>query len=181
MAFDLEKLIFDVFAPREGDVLTLMVDLPHDDIPDMLEWQERREMAEDWHRRMAGFAKNFALSINPLVTYEATGGHARATCRNFACPWGTCPPRRSCPGLDHHYFHDLQFSATAPLIVLTKKCANLRVASMPLVSMAMQETGLSADYRGIAEKLRPAGAAFRPVRGHRSAFLHRSHLLFRYI
>jgi hypothetical protein len=150
MAFDLEKLIFDVFAPQEGDVLTLMVDLPHDDIPDMVEWQERREMAEDWHRRMAGFAKNFALSINPLVTYEATGGHARDL-PEFCLSGGRRVRLEDLARDSTIIISMTQFSASAPLMVLTKKYANLRVASMPLVSRAMQETGLSADYHGIAE------------------------------
>ncbi len=44
-----------------------------------------------------------------------------------------------------------QFSASAPLIVFTKKYENLRVASLPTVTKAMQETGLSADYGKIAE------------------------------
>jgi leucyl aminopeptidase (aminopeptidase T) len=43
-----------------------------------------------------------------------------------------------------------QYSATAPLLVLTQKYENLRVASMPLVSKAMQETGLSADHNKVA-------------------------------
>ena len=44
----------------------------------------------------------------------------------------------------------VQFSATAPLAQLAMKYAHLRVASMPLVSRSMEETGLSADYNEIA-------------------------------
>ncbi|MFH1218954.1 MAG: hypothetical protein V1694_00670 [Candidatus Eisenbacteria bacterium] len=45
MAFDLEKLFIDVFAPRRGDVVTIMHDLPHGEIRDREEWRLRRDMA----------------------------------------------------------------------------------------------------------------------------------------
>jgi len=44
-----------------------------------------------------------------------------------------------------------EFSASAPLIGFTKKYKNLRVASMPMVTKSMEETGLSADYKKISE------------------------------
>lgn len=45
MALDLEKLFTDVFAPRHGDVVTVMYDLPHGEIRDRDEWRLRWEMA----------------------------------------------------------------------------------------------------------------------------------------
>jgi hypothetical protein len=49
--FSLEKLFVDVFAPLRGDTVTIMYDLPHDDIHDTQEWQERlRKMAEALQR-----------------------------------------------------------------------------------------------------------------------------------
>jgi len=44
MAFELERLFVDVFAPQSGDVVTIMFDLPHGEIRDEEEWRERREM-----------------------------------------------------------------------------------------------------------------------------------------
>ena len=44
-----------------------------------------------------------------------------------------------------------EFSASAPLLALTLKYENLRVASLPTVTRAMQETGLAADHKKIAE------------------------------
>jgi leucyl aminopeptidase (aminopeptidase T) len=58
-----------------------------------------------------------------------------------------------------------QFSATAPLLVLTRKHANLRVASMPLVSRAMEETGLSADYNQVARTCAQLASLFDQSEG----------------
>jgi leucyl aminopeptidase (aminopeptidase T) len=53
-----------------------------------------------------------------------------------------------------------QFSATAPLLMLTRKYENLRVASMPTVSKAMEETALSANYNQIARTCAQLAALF---------------------
>ena len=73
MPFELEKLFVDVFAPRSGDVVTIMIDLPHGIIADHEEWQQRRQMAQDWRRQIVGFSERYGLLANPIVTYESTG------------------------------------------------------------------------------------------------------------
>ena len=149
MAFELEKLFVDVFAPQDGDVVTILYDLPHGGLRDHDEWHDRRKMAEDWHRRIGGFSDSYGLLVNPTVTYDATGSH------NSDMPeYGTRVGERirlervlrgstivlSMP----------QYSASAPLIAFAKKYGDLRVASMPHVSRSMEETALSADYGEVA-------------------------------
>ena len=73
MTFKLEKLFVDVFAPQNGDIVTIMYDLPHGEIRDLLVWQDRREMANEWHRQIAGFSQIYGIHVNPIVTYSATG------------------------------------------------------------------------------------------------------------
>jgi len=75
MAFDLQKLFVDVFAPESGDVVTIMYDLPHEEIRDSEEWRLRREMASAWHRKLKEFATLRGFTVNPIVTYYATGAH----------------------------------------------------------------------------------------------------------
>ncbi len=150
MSFSLEKLFVDVFAPQSGDIVTIMYDLPHDDIPDTQEWRERRQMAEEWLVEITQFSKKYSLHINPLVKYEANGMH------NSDLPeYGLCEGNRvrlEDFARDSSIIISMpQFSASAPLVAFTKKYENLRVASMPGVTKAMQETGLSADYNRIAE------------------------------
>jgi hypothetical protein len=149
MAFELEKLFVDVFAPQSGDVVTMMVDLPHGEIRDHKEWRERRSMAEEWHRQIAGFSQRYGVLVNPMVTYDATGSH------NADMPeYGMCRGERV--RLEDIIRNSTivvsmpQFSASAPLIGFVRKYADLRVASMPMVTRSMQETGLSADHQEIA-------------------------------
>jgi len=149
MAFNLEKLLADVFAPQRADVVTIMYDLPHGDIKDNEEWKARREMAESWWRAIVEISKRRGFVVNPIVTYDATGSH------NSDMPeYGLC-------GGKSIRLEDIiknstiiismpQFSASAPLIGFAKKYERLRVASMPLVTQSMEETGLSADHRQIA-------------------------------
>ena len=149
MAFELEKLFVDVFAPQSGDVVTIMYDLPHGEIRDHEEWQERRKMADEWHRQIAGFSESYGMLVNPIVTYDATGAH-------HADP----PEYGMCKG-ERIQLEDIirdstiiismpQYSATAPLVGFAKKYEHLRVASLPMVTRSMEETGLSADYKEVA-------------------------------
>ena len=149
MAFQLEKFFVDVFAPQSSDVLTIIYDLPHGDVHDHPAWQERREMADEWHQKINVFAQSYGLRVNPIVTYEATGAHARDL-PEFGQSDGNTLRLEDVVRDSTILISMPQFSATAPLLVLTKKYENLRVASMPLVSKAIEETGLSADYNKVA-------------------------------
>ena len=149
MAFQLEQFFVDVFAPQSSDVLTIMCDLPHSEVQDNPAWQERRAMASAWHQQITAFAQNYGLRVNPIFTYEATGAHARDLPELGQSEGNTV--RLEDVVRDSTILISMpQFSATAPLLVFTKKYEHLRVASMPLVSKAMEETGLSADYNKVA-------------------------------
>lgn len=150
MAFQLEKFFIDVFAPQAGDVLTIMHDLPHGEIQDHAAWQERRDMAAEWHRQIKAFAAKYGVSIQSIVVYEATGAHARDL-PEFGQQAGKRIRLEDVARETTILISMPQFSASAPLLVFTRKYDHLRVASMPLVSRAMEETGLSADHNKIAE------------------------------
>jgi hypothetical protein len=149
MAFDLEKLFVDVFAPQRGDVVTILYDLPHGEIPDREEWQERRKMAEDWHQQITGFSGSYGVRVNPIVTYHATGGD------NADLPeCGMCGGKRiqlESVLRDSTIILSMpQYSASAPLIAYATKYEHLRIARMPLAARFMEETGLSADLENVA-------------------------------
>ncbi|MFZ0546864.1 MAG: hypothetical protein WAM60_15565 [Candidatus Promineifilaceae bacterium] len=150
MAFSLEKLFIDVFAPQSGDIVTIMYDVPHGRIQDTHEWQERRQMAEEWQQEIAQFAARYNIQINPIVTYDATGVHNSDLPEHGRSQ--ERPIRLEEIGRNTTILISMpQFSATAPLIGFTRKFANLRVASLPTVAKAMQETSLAADYNKIAQ------------------------------
>ncbi len=149
MSFSLEKLFVNVFAPQTGEIVTVMYDLPHDDIFDNQEWQDRRQMAEEWHGEISRFADQHGLRVAPIVTYAATGGHNQDL------------PEHGTQAGQEVWLEDVaagstiiismpEFSASAPLLGWTGKYPQLRAASMPHVTRGMQETGLSADYDQIA-------------------------------
>ena len=149
MAFNLEKLFVDVFAPRPGEVVTVMHDLPHGDIRDNQEWQDRRHMAEDWHKQIEAFSRRYGISVNPIVTYKATGSHNANMPENGM--WKGQQTRLEDIIRGSTIVISMpEFSASAPLIGFVKQYVNLRAASLPTVRRSMEETALSADYKKVA-------------------------------
>ncbi|MFA4974344.1 MAG: hypothetical protein WC683_17195 [bacterium] len=159
MAFNLEKFFDSIFKPAKGEIVTVMYDLPHGSIPDRKEWKERRQMAEDWRDKIEHLANRWGVTVNPAVTYQATGGN------NADLP-KTCKIGGVDKDFDEVIGHSTiiiampEFSATAPLYGYTKKSKKLRVGSMPGVAKFMEESGLSADYSAIAEKANILAAIF---------------------
>ena len=149
MAFDLEKLFVDVFAPRLGDMVTVMYDLPHGEIRDREEWRLRREMASAWHRKMGEFASRYGLTVNPIVTYQATGAH-NSDLPSDGMSQGQAVRLEDVIKGSTIVVSMPEYSASAPLLMFTKKYEHLRVASMPGVTKAMEDTGLAANYQEIA-------------------------------
>jgi len=159
MAFDLEKFFEDIFKPAKGEVVTVMHDVPHGSIADNEMWQERRQMAQEWRDKLAGMADKWGITVNPVATYNATGGN------NAPLP-ETCHM-----GGREHNITDLvnsstivlampQFSATAPLYPLAQEHKKLRVGSMPGVAKFMEESGLSAEYPRISAKAKKLEKVF---------------------
>jgi hypothetical protein len=148
MSFSVEKLFVDVFAPQD-EVLTIMYDLPVGDIADNRAWRDRREMAKEWHREIGTFSVKYGIKVNPLLTYDATGAHSRDL-PEYGISEGKKTKMRDIIFNSTIIISMPEFSASAPLLMYTQENAELRVASMPLVSKAMEQTGLAADYRKIA-------------------------------
>jgi len=159
MAFDLGKFFNDIFRPAKGEIVTVMYDLPHGAAADRKEWQERRQMAEDWRNKLSGMAGQWGITVNPTVTYEATGGNNADL------------PAKGKMGNEEVSLDDTiksstiiiampEFSATAPLYGYARNSDKLRVGSMPGVAKFMEESGLSADYAAIAEKAKTLSVIF---------------------
>ena len=163
MSFNLEKLFTDVFAPRD-EVVTVMHDLPAPGISDHMAWAERRSMASDWHDQIVAFSGKYSMQVNPLLTYQATGTH------NADLPISGEWTGKKVDLEDAILRSTIliampQFSPSAPLLLLTKKKRDLRVASMPMVSRAMELTGLAADYSKIASECEMLAELFEHATG----------------
>jgi hypothetical protein len=169
MAFDLQKLFVDVFAPESGDVVTIMYDLPHEEIRDSEEWRLRREMASAWHRKLKEFATLRGFTVNPIVTYYATGAH------NSDLP-ETAMSDRQTVRLEEIVKRSTiilsmpQYSASAPLFLFTRRYENLRVASMPTITKSMEDTALSANFKEIAATCKRLARLFERANGIEVSF-----------
>jgi leucyl aminopeptidase (aminopeptidase T) len=177
MSFDLEKLFIDVFAPQVGDVVTVMYDLPHGRIADSKEWQARRQMAETWQRRIAGFAENYAVQVQPVVTFAATGAH-NADLPALGTRDGQQVELAEALQESTIVLAMTQFSASAPLVTFTRKYEHLRIASMPLVSPAMEQTSLAADYAEIARRCEQLAPLFEQANAIEVTFSTGHHCTF---
>jgi len=150
-SFDLEKLIVDVFAPRRGEKVLVMADLPHGELTDHDRWAERRQMAQEWHSAFERLGAKQGFSVHPLLSYAATGAN------NADLPEGgemggqkvrfeeVFPDTNIVVALT-------EYSASAPLIKYSQKLPSLRAASMPKVTRSMEKTALAADYSEVARK-----------------------------
>ena len=147
----LEKLITDVFHPLSGEVVLVMIDLPHDHLADNEIWESRREMAVEWHTAFQQLGDRSGFEVLPVLSYLATGNH-NAQLPEFGEMDG-----------EQVRFVDLlphanivvamtEYSATAPLVEYSGKLPDFRAASMPTVHNGMMETALSADYQELAQK-----------------------------
>ncbi len=147
--FDLERLFVDVFAPKAGEKVLFIVDIPDSASADSPAWEDRRLMADEWRDTITGMAEELGITVLPLMSYEATGSHN-----------GPLPEDGLIAG-EYFSFEEAlsqtniviamtEFSATAPMMEYTAKLPELRVASMPMVSRGMQSTALAADYESIS-------------------------------
>ena len=168
-SFDLEKLIVDVFGPQAGEKVVVMVDLPHGELSDHDGWAKRRQMAEEWHAAFQRLGDKHGFSVQPLLTYLATGANN-----------ADLPAEGEIEGRTLQFQDVLsntniavaltEYSASAPLIKYSQKFPNLRAASMPKVTRSMEKTALAADYGEVARKSRILAAKLDEAIGARVEF-----------
>lgn len=177
MAFDLIKLLVDVFDPQPGEVVTVACDVPDRPGKDTPAWAERREMATEWQRAFAALGRGRGFTVNPLLLYPATWANGAELPETGTMAGETV-------ALEHVLLDSTlavfltEFSATAALDGLTRKKKDFRAASMPGVERRMERTALAADYREVARRCRLladalAGATALEVTfstGHRCTF-----------
>jgi hypothetical protein len=153
MAFDLIKLLTDVFDPKPDEVVTVACDLPRTPGEDTPAWKERRTMALEWHRAFTALGHGRGFSTNPVLTYPSTGAN------NAELPIEGEMGGNQVVLVDALLDSTLavfltQYSATAPLDALSHLKEDFRAASMPGVEKRMERSALAADYREVARRCR---------------------------
>ncbi|MFN8569695.1 MAG: hypothetical protein U0Z44_19690 [Kouleothrix sp.] len=146
---DLQKLFTDVFDPQPGEIALVLIDTPHSSLPDTAGWAERRTMAIRWHAALTQLAIARGFEVLPIVSFPATGAH-NAQLPAIGSQAGQPVALAGLADRASLALALTQFSASAPLIGWTQRAPRLRVASMPLVSPAMESSALTADYSALA-------------------------------
>ncbi|MBU4484367.1 hypothetical protein KKA47_02985 [bacterium] len=151
--FDLKKLLIDVFEPQKNDSVTILFDIPHSNIADNENWKNRRKMAIEWWQGFNQLKDEIHFKLNPPIHYDAT------EIENGDLPeFGKYNETNEDVKLEDVFLKsDLvlvfaTFSPSAPMLGFIEKYPHMRVASMPWISKAMEQSALSANYSKIAQK-----------------------------
>ncbi len=160
MAFDLIKLLTDVFDPQAGEVATVACDVPRTPDEDTPAWRERRQMAAEWHRAFSALGRGRGFTTNPLLTYAATGANGAELPADCQMGGQTVALREALLGSTLAVFLT-QYSATAALDGICDVKEDFRAASMPGIERRMEGTGLAADYREVARRCKIIEAILR--------------------
>ncbi|MDH7515943.1 MAG: hypothetical protein QHI48_08730 [Bacteroidota bacterium] len=163
---ELEKLLHTVFAPRPTDrVLTILVDVPDETVPDSKEWRERRELAYDWWVKCISFKHTLGLERIAILYYPNVGS-ANNDLPDTFYSWGGRPreldsARLRAEGLPVPRDEALsgtdwiivlsEFSATAPCKMLAK-IHRFRGATMPGFIPSMLPS-LAVDYDAVHARI----------------------------
>jgi leucyl aminopeptidase (aminopeptidase T) len=177
MAFDLAKLLTDVFRTERGEVVVVGCDLPWGNLSDDAAWEDRRAMAREWRDAFAALGRIHGFETRPLLTFAATGTHG-----------ADLPARGRVGAVDTAMDEALlgatlavfitEFSATAALEGYCRRKEDFRAASLPGLERRMEQSALAADYGEVARRCRIlddllAGAERLDVRfstGHTCSF-----------
>jgi hypothetical protein len=151
MAFDLIKLLTDVFAPERGEVVTVACDLPRATGEDTPAWRDRRTMATEWWQAFSALGSTVGFTVNPLLTYPATSAHG-AELPATGTMGGATVSVAAALGHSTLAVFLTEFSATAALDGFTRRHPDFRAASLPGVEKRMEQTALAADHREIARR-----------------------------
>jgi leucyl aminopeptidase (aminopeptidase T) len=130
------KMFNDVFAPKAGEKILFLIDIPHDNIKDTDKWKDRREMAQEWHQLFKEMGNKSDFKVD-LLEFEATGKHNSLLSQEI---------------LDKARKSNLviamtEYSVSSSLMsVCDAKDTITRGVSMPMVERRMEETAFRADY-----------------------------------
>jgi len=165
-ATDLRNLFTTDYRPRPTDrVLTIIVDVPDDKIPDNPNWRERREMAYDWWVKTITFKNDIGLDRVELYYYPNVGsnnndlpdelyhwgGHPGELVAERLAAEGMPVPSDEVFSAADLIIAPTEFSATAPCKMLAKK-HNFRGTTMPGFVLEMLPS-LGLDYAAVNERI----------------------------
>ena len=130
------KMFNDVFAPKTGEKVLILIDIPHNGIKDNDKWKDRRKMAQEWYETFKDMGEKNGFSVN-FDEYEATGIH------NSPVPQKILDISKKA----NLVIAMTEFSGSSSFVpAFRHKDSTTRGASMPMVEKRMEETAFKADY-----------------------------------
>ncbi len=130
------KMFEDVFAPKSGEKVLVLVDIPHNNIIDNQTWKKRREMAKEWYESFKEMGKKIGFTVD-FQKYNATG------LQNTPVPKGVLNKASNA----NLVIAMTEYSGSSSFITLcNKKGGNTRIVSMPKVEKRMEKTAFKANY-----------------------------------
>jgi hypothetical protein len=133
------RMFQDAFAPKSGEKVLFLIDIPHDHITDNNAWKERRIFAQEWYTIFKLMGDESGFSVNWLE-YEATG------MQNSPIPDKIINSVRK----SNLVIAMTEYSASAPLKnICTSKDSVTRCVSMPGVEKRMEQTAFRANYQEV--------------------------------
>jgi leucyl aminopeptidase (aminopeptidase T) len=134
-----KKMFQDVFSPKSGEKILILVDIPTSDSPDSRPWKERRDMAVEWYNTLTEMGGSIGFSVE-ILKYNATGNH------NVPIP----PNIQKTASQSNLVIALTEFSATSSLLPICRaKKSITRCASMPRAEKRMEDAVFQADYKQI--------------------------------
>jgi len=133
------KLFNDVFAPKSGEKVLFLTDIPHDNLKDNKNWKERGKMAKEWYNifKEMGFKAKFSVD---WLEYKATGVD------NSPIPTEILDMVRK----SNLVIAMTEYSPSSSLLPIARAKGTItRCASMPLVEKRMEKTAFKADYQKV--------------------------------
>jgi leucyl aminopeptidase (aminopeptidase T) len=154
------KMFQDVFAPKSGEKVLFLVDIPHDHIIDTAAWKERRALAQEWYTTFIEMGAKTGFSVN-ILEYEATG-----------MPNSTIPDEIiNVVSKSNLVIAMTEYSASASLIsVCYSENSITRCASMPGVERRMEETAFRANYQQVKKYATTIAKMLNDARGAEIVF-----------
>ena len=138
------KMFKEIFAPRHGEKVLFLVDVPQDNQEDTNIWKERREMVENWYQTFKELAKEDGFTVE-MLEYGATGKHNAPLPKNVV---DAVKKSNLVIGMT-------EYSITSTLLPICRAEGTItRGASMPSVDRRMEETAMSADYAEVKKYAR---------------------------
>jgi hypothetical protein len=130
------KMFQDVFAPKSGEKILFLIDIPHDNIKDSKLWKERRELAYEWVKTFEVLGKKIKLCID-IKNFKATGFH-------------NAPLPEEIVDIAHRSNVVIAITEYSGTVSLKQVCDTpgsiTRCASMPQAERRMEQTAFIANY-----------------------------------